>query len=153
MDLNNAFGSINCQLSNFFQFLSLSLACTGICLFKRFRFSNKTVELKQLRPSENQVAGHSKLKGKKDLLQGNGRVYKPLQTETAHSERYFYELSLPQIPKFKPFTPIYYGFEQIVDEEGLSGTPITNEFSKLTPIDRLHCFGRFMCKVFKTMYL
>jgi len=79
------------------------------------------LSLQDLKPSENQVAGHGQKDGEEHLVVRHLRdkIYKPINTHSkrAFDEVKFYEIQAPKISFLAPFLPNYYGVQRVQENE------------------------------------
>ncbi|KAG2389524.1 hypothetical protein C9374_014084 [Naegleria lovaniensis] len=79
------------------------------------------LSLQDLKPSENQVAGHGQKDGEEHLVVRHLRdkIYKPINTKSkrAFDEVKFYETQAPKIPLLEPYLPKYYGVQTVQEND------------------------------------
>ncbi|KAF0979850.1 hypothetical protein FDP41_001003 [Naegleria fowleri] len=79
------------------------------------------LSLQDLKPSENQVAGHGQKDGEEHLVVRHLRdkIYKPInpKSKRAFDEVKFYETQAPKIPLLEPYLPKYYGVQTVQEND------------------------------------
>ena len=79
------------------------------------------LSLQDLKPSDNQVAGHGQKDGEEHLVVRHLRdkIYKPINTKSkrAFDEVKFYEQQAPKIPLLEPFLPKYHGVQTVKEND------------------------------------